>query len=255
MKTTLLIDPFSGASGDMLLAARKPSGGLHVMLGDFTGHGLSAAIGTVPVADIFYGMTDKGFSIGDILATINDKLRVILPTDVFFAAVLLELDANHSKLTLWNGGIPDVAIRRGDGRVETLPSDHLPLGVVENDQLDRAVRVVEVEPGDRRGVDALDVGEALSRPPHLVVLAVTVQTHDAIGLAGVARQITDRSTWAIAAQYALAWQPVQLFVLSALRAFFSCANQNRYCQTLSCVETRRSFETPCRCLGCWEPRW
>jgi hypothetical protein len=120
-----LLSPMAIFNGDMLLAARKPSGGLHVMLGDFTGHGLSAAIGTVPVADIFYGMTDKGFSIGDILATINDKLRVILPTDVFFAAVLLELDANHTKLTIWNGG------------------------VIENEQLDRAVRVVEVEAGDR----------------------------------------------------------------------------------------------------------
>ncbi|MDX1595036.1 MAG: fused response regulator/phosphatase [Gammaproteobacteria bacterium] len=144
-----LLSPMAIFNGDMLLAARKPSGGLHVMLGDFTGHGLSAAIGTVPVADIFYGMTDKGFSIGDILATINDKLRVILPTDVFFAAALLELDAGHSKLTLWNGGIPDVAIRRHDGRIETLSSDHLPLGVVENHQLDRGVRVVEVEEGDR----------------------------------------------------------------------------------------------------------
>ncbi len=144
-----LLSPMAIFNGDMLLAARKPSGGLHVMLGDFTGHGLSAAICTVPVADIFYGMTDKGFSIGDILATINAKLRVILPTDVFFAAVLIELDASHTKLTLWNGGVPDVAIRRADGRLETLPPDHLPLGVVEDDELDRSVRVVEVETGDR----------------------------------------------------------------------------------------------------------
>jgi CheY-like chemotaxis protein/anti-sigma regulatory factor (Ser/Thr protein kinase) len=144
-----MLSPMAIFNGDMMLAARKPSGGLHALLGDFTGHGLSAAIGTVPVADIFYGMTDKGFSIGDILATINDKLRVILPTDVFFAAVLLELDATHSKLTIWNGGIPDVLLRRTDGQIHALPSDHLPLGVIENDQLDRGVRVVEVEAGDR----------------------------------------------------------------------------------------------------------
>jgi len=144
-----MLSPMAIFNGDMLLAARKPSGGLHVILGDFTGHGLSAAIGTVPVADIFYGMTDKGFSIGDILATINDKLRVILPTDVFFAAALLELDATHSKLTIWNGGNPDVLIRRRNGHVDALPSDHLPLGVIENDQLDRGVRVVEIEAGDR----------------------------------------------------------------------------------------------------------
>jgi len=144
-----MLSPMAIFNGDLLLAARKPSGGLHVIVGDFTGHGLSAAIGTIPVADIFYGMTEKGFSIGDILAQINEKLRVILPTDVFFAAVLLELDAAHSTLTVWNGGSPDIVVRHGDGRLTRLASDHLPLGVVDSDELDRTVRIAEVEPEDR----------------------------------------------------------------------------------------------------------
>ncbi|HEY5790366.1 MAG TPA: fused response regulator/phosphatase, partial [Gammaproteobacteria bacterium] len=122
-----MLSPMAIFNGDMLLAARKPTGGLHVMLGDFTGHGLSAAIGTVPIADIFYAMTKKGFSIGDVLAQINEKLRVVLPADVFFAAVLLELDAAHSTLTVWNGGVPDVVLCHHDGRLTRLASDHLPL--------------------------------------------------------------------------------------------------------------------------------
>jgi hypothetical protein len=75
-------------SGDVLLAAPTLSGGLQVMLGDFTGHGLPAAIGAIPVSDIFYAMTAKGFSIGDIVAELNQKLRTILPTGLFCAACL-----------------------------------------------------------------------------------------------------------------------------------------------------------------------
>src|SRR5690606_40932182 len=49
--------PYALFNGDLLLAAYKPSGGMHVMLGDFTGHGLPAAIGAMPLAELFYGMT------------------------------------------------------------------------------------------------------------------------------------------------------------------------------------------------------
>ena len=55
-----LLSPLSVFNGDVLLACMKPSG-MHVLLGDFTGHGLPAAIGAMPMAEIFYGMTRKGF--------------------------------------------------------------------------------------------------------------------------------------------------------------------------------------------------
>ena len=41
------LSPMYIFNGDLLLAAEKPAGGLHVLLGDFTGHGLPAAIGAV----------------------------------------------------------------------------------------------------------------------------------------------------------------------------------------------------------------
>ena len=72
-------------NGDLLLATRTPSGSMYVMLGDFTGHGLPAAIGAIPVAEVFYGMANKGFSIAAIVAETNRKLRAILPTEVFFS--------------------------------------------------------------------------------------------------------------------------------------------------------------------------
>ena len=51
----------------MILAAYKPNGGMHILLGDFTGHGLSAAIGALPLADIFFDWTKKGFLMRQII--------------------------------------------------------------------------------------------------------------------------------------------------------------------------------------------
>ena len=62
-----LQSPYALFNGDLLLAAFKPSGGMHVLLGDFTGHGLPAAIGAMPLAEVFYGMTAKGYAMSDML--------------------------------------------------------------------------------------------------------------------------------------------------------------------------------------------
>jgi len=120
------------------------------MLGDFTGHGLPAAVGAMPVADIFYAMTAKGYAISDIVAEANQKLKAILPTGIFCAAALLDLDATYSQLTVWNGGLPDVLLRQpAGGPLRRLHSQHLPLGVVHNARLDRSVEVLDLMPGER----------------------------------------------------------------------------------------------------------
>ena len=136
-------------SGDLLLAALTPHGLLHVMIGDFTGHGLAAAVGAVPVAEVFYGMTQSGFGIGTIAAEINHKLRRILPTHLFCAAGLLEWDPIGRRVTVWNGGMPDgLVVRRPEGIIRRLPSKHLPLGLLNADQFDASTDTIEVSSGD-----------------------------------------------------------------------------------------------------------
>lgn len=83
-----LLSSMETASGDLALSVPKPSGGMYAFLGDFTGHGLSAAIGAVPVANIFFAMTDKNYSICDIAAEINAKLKETLPVGMYLAACL-----------------------------------------------------------------------------------------------------------------------------------------------------------------------
>lgn len=125
-----LMSPLSVFNGDVLFACPKPSGGMHVFLGDFTGHGLPAAIGAMPLAEIFYGMTSKGFPIADVLREINQKLKRILPTGIFCCGAMVEVNLHLQEIEVWNGGLPDGYLLRADGSRVRLPSDHLPLGVL-----------------------------------------------------------------------------------------------------------------------------
>lgn len=146
-----LLSPEAIFNGDLLLAAYRPSGELHVLLGDFTGHGLSAAIGAIPMADIFLGMTEKGFAIPEIVAEANLKLRRVLPRGLFLAATLLEWDGKNRRLSVWNGGLPDTLVYRSEDRTlaQRFPSKSFPLGVVDTEQLDCSVESCEVNDGDR----------------------------------------------------------------------------------------------------------
>ncbi|NGZ25843.1 MAG: fused response regulator/phosphatase, partial [Magnetococcales bacterium] len=123
--------PMSLFNGDLLVASYNPAGGLHIMLGDFTGHGLSAAVGALPLSEIFYGLTAQGFSIGDLVEEMNAKMLSVMPTRMFCAACLLEVDPRQKSLMVWNGGLPEVLIANGEGKlVRRITSNHLPLGVV-----------------------------------------------------------------------------------------------------------------------------
>lgn len=145
-----MLSPLAVFNGDVLLAARKPSGGMHVLLGDFTGHGLPAAIGAMPLAEIFYGMTAKGFALTDILREINLKLKGILPVGFFCCAVLVDLSFDRKSIRVWMGGVPDCyLLRSGSREPEVLSSGNLPLGVLNNEKFSDQMMEYPVDIGDR----------------------------------------------------------------------------------------------------------
>ncbi len=145
-----LQSPYALFNGDLLLAAYTPSGGMHVMLGDFTGHGLPAAIGAMPLAEVFYGMTSKGHALAEILREINAKLKRILPVGVFCCATLLNISSQRGLLEVWNGGLPDGYLLHGDGRPrQALVSRHLPLGILEPAAFSDRCEVYPLAEGDR----------------------------------------------------------------------------------------------------------
>lgn len=145
-----LLEPVDLTSGDLLLAESRPDGVQHVLLGDFTGHGLAAAMGVIPVADIFQSMTRKGFGIDQIATEINRKLKASLPVGLFLAACLLSLDTREGRLCIWNGGVPEVLLQRaGVGVCARLSSRHLPLGILAEDEFNAWLDCADIQVGDR----------------------------------------------------------------------------------------------------------
>ena len=143
-----MISPLSVFNGDVLLICRKPGMGIHVLLGDFTGHGLPAAIGAMPLAEVFYGMTRKGFALPDIASEINRKLKLMLPVGLFCCAGIVDVDYANGEAEFWLGGLPDCLICRKDG-VETLRSQHMPLGILGPSEFRNDTQRVRLAPGDR----------------------------------------------------------------------------------------------------------
>ena len=136
-----VIRPAGTFSGDMILSEYSPSRDIHFLLGDFTGHGLSAALGAMPVSEVFRAMTAKGFSPEEILVGINKKLRQFLPVGMFLGVQLISISHDLESVSVFNCGMPDLLIIDGPTRQikHHVQSTGLPLGVVDN--LDaRAIR-------------------------------------------------------------------------------------------------------------------
>lgn len=137
-------------NGDLLLAAQAPGERMFVLLGDFTGHGLPAAVGAMPLAETFYGMVAKGYSSNDILREINAKLKLILPVEMFCCATLLDINLKQGMLRVWNGGLPDgYLLEASGGKRVALPSKHLPLGVLDTAAFDDTFDTLPLAVGDR----------------------------------------------------------------------------------------------------------
>lgn len=157
-----LLRAVSVFSGDFLLVADCPDGKMHVLLGDFTGHGLSAAVGVLPTAEIFRAMTAKGFSAPEILAAINAKLHKLLPTGMFMAACFVVIEKDMRSVSIWNAGLPHVLIlgaqavegrQAVDGQQSVIKhkvtSQYLALGILKQAELEPSPPGILVAEGDR----------------------------------------------------------------------------------------------------------
>ncbi len=142
--------PAETFSGDLLCAARGPGEVLNVLLADATGHGLAAALSSMPLTQAFYGMTAKGFPLPSIAEELNRKLKSILPSDRFVAATLAAIDVRNQTVEVWNGGNPDALFVNARGEIAMQwASNHPPLGILPDKLFSGMTEtVVFHEPGD-----------------------------------------------------------------------------------------------------------
>lgn len=144
------IAPASTFNGDILLSAPSPSGGLYVFLGDFTGHGLGASIGTLPIANSFDQLVNRHLSVGEIAYEFNRMLLTMLPDYMFCCATLLEMNPEGNCAQIWTAGLPDGYIVNADGSIkEALVSRNIPLGIEKNEQFNKGFEVKSLAQGEK----------------------------------------------------------------------------------------------------------
>ncbi|MBF0228336.1 MAG: fused response regulator/phosphatase [Desulfamplus sp.] len=128
--------PMETFSGDIVFSRAKSSGGQYLLVGDFAGHGLLAAIGTLPVSEVFNNMADTDQPVCGFVFQINKRLKELLPPSVFLCASILEINLSEQLMTVWSGGMPDIFVVGKNGGIKNrIKSSNLPLGVLKNERL------------------------------------------------------------------------------------------------------------------------
>jgi serine phosphatase RsbU (regulator of sigma subunit) len=132
-------------SGDLIIYDKSPSGKLYLLLADFTGHGFSAAIGSLPTADIFFfAMTARDFNVADIVTEINRKLSEIMPVSHFCAAALICFDSISRQIDVFNGGLPPILLFDAEGNIAAqIKSTNLALGILSAESFTAEINIIE----------------------------------------------------------------------------------------------------------------
>ena len=146
-----LLKPAELFSGDVLLTAYSPSGDLNVLMGDFTGHGLAAALGAMPASEVFRAMTSKGYSIQQILSAINSKLLGLLPTGMFMTTQFVTIAHTLEHVSICNCGMPDILLLdAASNQIKyRTPSLSIPLGISNDIDFNNFIEVIKINSGDK----------------------------------------------------------------------------------------------------------
>ncbi|MEO9655723.1 SpoIIE family protein phosphatase [Marinomonas sp.] len=134
----------------IMLAANKPDGGKHLLLGEFNAHRLEAALSAFPLADIFFSLTEKGFLMRQILVELNRRLSSILPVDIVFNGAFIDVKVNEESLEIWNAEAPNVYVySQGEAEPIVCSSQNQPLGIASRWAQDYHVDLVPYKSGDQ----------------------------------------------------------------------------------------------------------
>ncbi|NPA71186.1 MAG: fused response regulator/phosphatase [Gammaproteobacteria bacterium] len=127
-----LISPVETSNGDLVLSTELRPGHRHILMGDFTGHGLSAAMAGPLVSSLFYTQAEQGIPLEETAMILNRELFKKLPTNIFMGAVFLDWDLTNNIVKIWNCGMPDVLLFRDGVCYQRVASQSLSLGIVDS---------------------------------------------------------------------------------------------------------------------------
>lgn len=154
-------------AGDIVLSAYRPDGAQHVLVGDFSGHGLPAAFGSPLVSYIFYRLTAEGCAMRHIIEEMNRTLCRHLPTQLYMAATALELPPDRKQAMVWNCGMPPALCLSDAQDICRVSSSGLPLGISEAIDTFEHHALFAIKPGMRIYLYSDGITEAASASKEL----------------------------------------------------------------------------------------
>lgn len=136
------------AHGNLLLAARTPTGGQLVLIGRHAIAGLAGSVGAIPLSEVFYEMSSRGSSIEEIARLMNAKLSFAVPESLHWYLALVRVEPERGVLTVWNGSLTEVLLRCADGSgVVKIPP--IPYALGSREDFAPPVQAFDLAPGDR----------------------------------------------------------------------------------------------------------
>ena len=140
--------PADQCGGDTYDFVPTPDGGVMVMMGDATGHGIGPALSATQVRAMLRVAQRLGAGLDDTFRHINDQLADDLPEDRFVTAFLGHLDPAQHILRYHSGGQgPLLHFHAADGMCDVHPPTTAPLGAMLQVSL-RQPRAINMAAGD-----------------------------------------------------------------------------------------------------------
>lgn len=142
--------PMSSFNGDSVVLSRNRSGGCYFLVTDVSGHGLPAAMGTLPLIEAFLTASWEASNVGGLAERMNANFCKKMPDYLLASLLLGEIDACGSQLHLWNGGMPPVVLLDKHGCLKRiLASEHMPLGALHAAEFKHDTTVIHLEEAEQ----------------------------------------------------------------------------------------------------------
>lgn len=127
------LSPVENSNGDIVLSASNATQQQHLMVGDFTGHGLTAAIAGPLVSSMFYSNVQNNLYPQHVLEAINFELYHKLPAQKFLAAAYVFWQKESKQIAIYNLGMPAILLFKKQKPQSPIivKSSSLALGVLE----------------------------------------------------------------------------------------------------------------------------
>ncbi|WP_373018731.1 PP2C family protein-serine/threonine phosphatase [Thiomicrorhabdus sp.] len=145
----LLMTPLKRTNGDLVLSTRAPGGNRYLLIGDFTGHALPAALGGPLVSALFYTLAEQKVPLQQILQEINNQLQKKMPVELFMAALVMEWQVEENRILTWNCGMSELFHYRNGQLIDSVESSNMALGILKHSEPLPPSAILELQKDDR----------------------------------------------------------------------------------------------------------